>query len=143
MTESDRTQPDSSPTYPLIHAADTLRSASHRSLAEISLDAVAAGDLSPADLRISAETLRAQARISAEAGYTQLAANLTRAAELTAVPNDELLRMYEVLRPGRSTFDELSALAARLENEYDAPENARLVREAAAAYRERGLLRRT
>ena len=48
-------------------------------------------------------------------GFRQLAANLRRAAELTAVPNAELLRMYEMLRPGRSTYAELQELAARLE----------------------------
>jgi propanediol dehydratase small subunit len=130
-------------TYPLMeHGAEALRAASGRPLAEITLEAARAGTLEAADLQIKADTLRAQAEIARQAGYVQLAANLTRAAELTAVPNEELLGMYEVLRPGRSTFEELVDLAERLESEYQAPENARFVREAATVYRTRGLLRR-
>jgi propanediol dehydratase small subunit len=52
------------------------------------------------------------------------------------------LRMYETLRPGRASYDELIALADRLEREHHAPESAALVREAAEAYRARNLLRR-
>ena len=94
------------------------------------------------DLQISAETLRAQAAIARAAGYAQLAANLTRAAELTAVPNAEVLRMYELLRPGRASYAQLAELADQLEGRYAAPANAALVREAAETYRARGLLPR-
>jgi len=129
--------------YPLMeNAADSLQAASGRPLSEITLEAAAKGDLSIADLRISPETLRAQAEIARAAGYTQLAANLTRAAELTAVPNEELLQMYEMLRPGRSTFETLIGLAEKLESVYHAPVTGRMVREAAEVYRARGLLRR-
>lgn len=91
---------------------------------------------------ITPDTLRHQADVAREAGFTQLAENLRRAAELTAVPNDELLKMYELLRPGRSTEAELLAVADRLEREYHAPEAAAFVREAAAEYRRRDLFRR-
>lgn len=129
--------------YPLMdHADDDLRAASGRPLAEVTLDALANGDLTIADTQISAEALRAQAHVARGAGYPQLAENLTRAAELTQVPNEELLRMYELLRPGRAALAELQALAARLEGEYQAPVCAAYVREAAEAYQERGLLRR-
>jgi propanediol dehydratase small subunit len=135
--------PDSNPHYPLgEHDRDELQAASGRKLVDITLTAVAAGELSSADLQIRAETLRAQAEISRQAGYTQLAENLTRAAELTVVPNDELLTMYETLRPGRATHAEMIALADRLEHHYHAPVNARLVREAARVYLERGLVKR-
>jgi propanediol dehydratase small subunit len=122
-------------------AADDLRAASGRSVTEINLDALAAGELTADDLRISAETLRRQAEVARAAGFAQLAANLRRAAELTAVPNAELLAAYEVLRPGRSTYEELLALADRLEKAYAAVETAAFVREAAEAYRERGWVR--
>jgi propanediol dehydratase small subunit len=91
---------------------------------------------------ISPETLRAQAEIAREAGFTQLGGNLRRAAELTAVPNEELLSMYELLRPGRSTHAELMAMADRLEREFAAPETAAFVREAAGVYWQRGLFRK-
>jgi propanediol dehydratase small subunit len=129
--------------YPLMDHSHELRAASGRSLSEVTLDAAAAGDLEIADVQISPETLRAQAEVARQAGYTQLAANLTRAAELTAVPNAELLRLYELLRPGRATHAELLALADTLERNYAAPESAKLVREAAAAYQARSLARKT
>lgn len=119
-----------------------LRSASGRAVQDITLEAASCGELSAADLQIRRETLQAQAHIAAAAGYSQLAANLARAAELTAVPNDLLLKMYEMLRPRRSTYAELTALADRLVTEFDAPANAQLVHEAADAYRARNLLRR-
>lgn len=129
--------------YPLMdHAAETLRAASGRLLAEVTLDAAAAGELEIADLQVRAETLRAQAEVARRAGYPQLAENLSRAAELVAVPGDEVLRMYDLLRPGRASFAELEALAERLERAYAAPACAALVREAAEVYRRRGLLRR-
>lgn len=131
------------PTYPLAQqAADDLRAASGRRFDEITLEAAVSGELTPDDLRIRAQTLRAQAQIAAQAGYTQLAANLRRAAELTAVPNEELLKMYDLLRPSRASYEQLMALAGLLETTYQAAENARFVREAAEVYRDRGLLRR-
>jgi propanediol dehydratase small subunit len=130
-------------TYPLIEsAADTLTAASGRALSSVSLEAAAAGEVDAADLQISASTLRAQAELAAQAGYRELAQNLLRAAELTAVPNEELLRMYEILRPGRSTYAELVQMADRLEGEYNAPITATFVREAAEVYHSRNLVRR-
>lgn len=125
--------------YPLLEN-NSLLAASGRLVADINLDTVA--ELSEDDLRIRAETLHAQAQVAREAGYPQLAANLTRAAELTAVPNDELLKMYDLLRPGRASYAMLIGLAERLETTYAAPETGHFIREAAAAYKERNLLRR-
>ena len=131
------------PEYPLLeNDPESLRAASGKPVTQITLNAVAAGALSDDDLRIRAETLRAQAQVARDAGYGQLATNLMRAAELTAVPNDELLKMYDLLRPGRSSHDILIALAERLETLYNAAETSQFVREAAAAYQIRGLLRR-
>jgi propanediol dehydratase small subunit len=92
--------------------------------------------------QISADTLRRQADAARQAGFGQLAENLCRAAELTTVPNDELLQIYEALRPGRSTQAELVAIADRLERDYHATQTAAFVREAAAEYARRGLFRR-
>ncbi|MBX3050043.1 MAG: diol dehydratase small subunit [Caldilineaceae bacterium] len=128
--------------YPLADHPEQITAASGRPLAEIDLAAAIAGELSAADMQISGETLRAQAEVARQSGYDQLAENLERAAELTAVPNEELLVMYGMLRPERSTHAELMALAERLEREFAAPVNAGFVREAAAIYQERKLLRR-
>ena len=124
------------PQYPLReHAADKLQAASGRSLAAITPDTI--DDLQIDDLKISAATLREQAEVAQRSGYVQLAANLVRAAELTAVPNDAVLGMYEKLRPGRSSEAELLALAAQLEQDFHATHTAALVREAATQNKER------
>ena len=129
--------------YPLIDDDQAkIRAASGRPLGDITVDAAVAEELAALDLRISRETLRQQADAAERAGYPQLAHNLRRAAELIDVPNDELLRMYNALRPHRSTYDILQALAQVLEHKYRAPINAAFVREAAEVYRERGLLRK-
>jgi len=129
------------PKYPLMqNEGETLQAMSGRPLSQVTLDGL--DDLSIADVQISPATLRAQAAIAHEAGFRQLATNLTRAAELTAVPNDEMLRMYELLRPQRANHAELLALADTLEQCYQAAENARMVREAAKVYQARGLLKR-
>jgi propanediol dehydratase small subunit len=129
--------------YPLMEDAELqLRAFSGRPLSEITPEAAANGDLSAADLRIHEETLRLQAEIARQAGYEQLAANLLRAAELTVVPNDEVLQIYDLLRPSRASWDQLMRLVERLEKVHHAPENARLVREAAEVYKACGLLRR-
>ena len=128
--------------YPLgEHLAYSLRSAGNRSLDEVSLPNLMAGKLNSEDLRIHADTLRAQAEIARQAGFSLLADNLSRAAELTHVSDAFLLAMYETLRPGRSTAAQLSNLANQLENEFDAPLCAAFVRQAEACYQLRGLLR--
>lgn len=44
--------------------------------------------------------------------------NFERAAELTAVPDDRILEIYNALRPYRSTCAELLAIADDLEHRY-------------------------
>jgi len=134
--------PPIAPRYPLMErAAGEVRAASGRLADEVTLERLAAGELADDDLRITPEALRAQAEIAQGADFPQLAANLRRAAELTAVPNTELLRMYETLRPGRATYEQMIALAARLDEAYHASGTAAFVREAAEVYRTRGLVK--
>jgi propanediol dehydratase small subunit len=116
------------------------RALSGRPLSEITLEALVSGELGPADLRIHPETLRVQAAVADGHGNPQLADNLRRAAELTAVDDADLLAFYEALRPGRATAVELEEIARRLE-QVDARRCAALVREAALVYEKRGLLR--
>jgi len=122
--------------------SEEVRTASGRSLDELTMEALLAGELTAEDFRISAATLHRQADAAEVGGYRALADNLRRAAELTTIPNEEVLRIYQALRPGRSTYEELIALADRLETAHDAPLTASLVREAASAYRERGVVAR-
>jgi propanediol dehydratase small subunit len=107
---------------------------------DIRLESLRLGDVNTDDLSIDADALRMQAQVAARAGYAQLASNLRRASELVNIPNDRLLGIYEALRPGHSTYLELSKIGDELLGKYKAPENARLVRDAADAYRDAGLL---
>jgi propanediol dehydratase small subunit len=126
--------------YPLASDGSArVRSASGRTVSEITLDAAASGELEASDAAISAETLRLQADFAQRGGNPQLGENLRRAAELVAFEDAELLRFYEMLRPGRSTAEELDSLAARLA-ERGAERCAALVREARRAYIRRGLI---
>ena len=127
-------------TYPLSESArDHVHTASGHAVSEITLDAVLAGEIGSDDVRVSAETLRLQAGFAEGGGNPQLAENLRRGAELTAFSDDELLRFYEMLRPGRSSAAELDSLAGALERR-GAERCAALVREARAAYVRRGLI---
>lgn len=108
-------------------------------LADVTIDALRAGDLDGAAIRATPETLRLQADVARAAGRVALAENLGRAAELADVPDDLLLAVYTALRPRRATADELAMWAARLDG-HGAPKTAAFVREAADAYAERGLL---
>jgi propanediol dehydratase small subunit len=127
------------PSYPLAeHGAHAARTSSGRPVSEISLGAVVGGEIAPADIRISPEVLRLQADFAEHGGNPQLADNLRRGAELVAFDDDELLQLYESLRPGRSTAAELERLAERLD-ERAATLCAAMVREARTAYVRRGL----
>ncbi len=104
----------------------------------LTVDAVRAGEIKVADLRIHPDTLERQAAVAAEHGNPQLAENLRRAAELTLLPDDEVLAVYEALRPGRTTPAQLTALAASLAAR-GLPRCAALLTEAADVYARRGL----
>jgi len=127
--------------YPLgTQRPDLVRTPAGLGLAEVTLDALRAGRLEASDLRATAETLRLQGEVARAAGRRELARNLGRAAELTAVPDDVILEIYTALRPHRSSAGELEALAVRLEGDFEAPLTAAYVREARAVYAERSLL---
>lgn len=108
-------------------------------LTEVTLEAARAGTLGAGEMRATPETLRMQAEVARASGRAQLAENLERAAELAVVPDDLLLEAYTALRPGRATAAELEAWAERLDG-FGACSTAAFVREATAAYGDRGLL---
>lgn len=118
----------------------TTYSHSGRDVTDVTVEAACNGDLALDDIRISRDTLITQAENAERTGSAQLGMNLRRAAEMTALSSEDMLAAYEALRPGRSSFDELEELAARLDAQ-DAHSCAALVREAAVVYRRRGLLR--
>jgi propanediol dehydratase small subunit len=115
-----------------------VRALSGRLVSELTLEAVRRGEISLPDLRIHPGSLEHQAAMAEAHGNPQLAENLRRAAELTALGDDEVLAIYEALRPGRSTAAQLSTLAASLDRR-GLPRCAALLTEAAEIYTRRGL----
>ena len=115
-----------------------IRALSGKPVEGLTVEAVRTGDVGVADLRIHPETLERQAMVAEQHGNPQLAGNLRRAAELTRLPDDEVLAIYEALRPGRSTAAQLTALAGSLADR-GLPRCSALVAEAAEVYARRGL----
>ena len=120
---------------------DIKRSQRAISMSDITLENVRLGKLSADDLTVQRGTLLHQAQGAEAEGYPQLARNFRRAAELTALPNDVLLGAYEKLRPYRASYFELLSLSQEIAARYDAPETGNYIREAAEAYRDKGLLK--
>ena len=118
--------------------ASDIRALSGKPVPSLTLDAIRAGEIGVADLRIHPDTLERQAVVANKHGNPQLAQNLRRAAELTRLPDDEVLAIYEALRPGRSSATQLTALAGSLADR-GLPLCADLVAEAADVYARRGL----
>jgi len=115
-----------------------IRALSGKTVESLTVDAIRAGEIGVSDLRIHPETLERQAVVAEEHSNPQLAENLRRAAELTQLPDDEVLAIYEALRPGRSSAPQLTALADSLAGR-GLPRCAALVAEAAEIYARRGL----
>jgi len=137
MTHEDVARAD----YPLgSNRPELLRTPTGKALDEITMDAVLAGRVEATDLRIAPETLQLQAGIAEGAGRRQLGENFRRAAEMTALPDDRVLAMYNALRPHASTRQQLLDIAAELEDEHGAALCGALVREAADVYERRGIL---
>ncbi|MCL2572407.1 MAG: diol dehydratase small subunit [Defluviitaleaceae bacterium] len=126
--------------YPLSAHMDVL-SKTGKKQSDITLEAVARGEISPEDIKISKETLLLQGEAAKESGRPHLAHNFQRAAELVDIPDELLLEMYGKLRPYRATKAELMEMANTLLTTYNAPISAKLVTDAADIYEKRGILK--
>ena len=127
--------------YPLgEHEKERIYSKTGKKLTEITLDEVMKGHISSDDIKISKEMLKAQGQVASENGNDPMEKNFERAAELVDVPDDVILKMYDKLRPNRSTKLELVMMAQELVEKYHAKNCARLVMEAAEVYEKRGIL---
>ena len=127
--------------YPLgEYDKDSIKSKTGRNLTEITLDEVMKGHISSDDIKISKETLKAQGQVARENGSVPMEKNYERAAELVDVPDDVILKMYDKLRPNRSTKLELVLMAQELIEKYNAKNCAKLVMEAVEIYEKRGVL---
>jgi propanediol dehydratase small subunit len=130
--------------YPLAEKRpDMVHGKRGKRLDEITLEAVLADRISLEDLGITGDALRLQAQIARSAGRPTLAANFERGAELVDVPQEVIMRVYELLRPGRAKSKlELDAAARELRDTYGAVRMAAFVEEAAEVYERRGLFSR-
>ena len=130
--------------YPLAEKRpEIVRGKRGKGLDEITLEALLEDRVTLEDLRITATALRQQAEIARAAGRGTLAANFERAAELVDVPQDTIMRIYELLRPGRAqSQEEILAAASELRDQYGAKDMAAFVEEAAAVYERRGLFKK-
>ena len=129
--------------YPLApKRPELVKTVSGLNFSEITLGNVVSEKIHPGEIRISPETLEFQARIAEVHGRVQLATNFRRAAELTRVPDEEVLRIYNALRPHQATRDDLFAIAKNLEKNYEAKINAQFIREAVKIYEKRDLLKK-
>lgn len=127
--------------YPLSeNRPDLIEGRRGKALDDLTLDQLVAGEVTLEDLRITPEALRLQGEVADAAGRPTLAQSFERAAELANVPQDVIMRIYELLRPGRAkSKDDLIAAAAQLRDTYQASRMAAFVEEAAEVYERRGL----
>ena len=122
---------------------DRVQTRNGRPLQDLTLDNLLAGHVAASDFGITAQGLRLQAAIAERAGRPNLAQNLRRGAELVEIPDNVLLEIYELLRPGRAqSADDLRATADQLRVRYGAKETASLFEEAALVYERRGIFQR-
>lgn len=113
-----------------------------KALNEITLEAVLNETVGLEDLGITSRALLQQAEIARAAGRATLAQNFERAAELVDVPQETIMRIYELLRPGRAQSKaELLAAAAELRTTYGAEKMPAFIEEAAEVYEKRGLFK--
>jgi propanediol dehydratase small subunit len=129
--------------YPLTsRRPDLVRTLTGKGLQDITLENVVSGKIDAQEIRIGPETLELQAQVAEKHGRSQLALNFRRAAELTWIPDEEVLKIYNALRPDRSTKEELLIMAKEIEKKYQAKINAVFIMEAVKVYEKRGLLKK-
>lgn len=113
---------------------DLVKSATGKGLDDITLEKVVSGQIQFEDIKTRPETLALQTQVADSVNRPRLADNMRRAGEMTQIPDERLLEMYNVLRPYRATKQELLAMADELQNQYGANACAGFVREAANVY---------
>lgn len=130
--------------YPLAEKRpDVVETKAGKTLDDITLDGVLSDRVTLQDLRITGRALRQQAQIANAAGRPTLAANFERGAELVDVPQEVIMRIYELLRPGRAgSKEELLAGAKELREVYGAEGVAAFIEEAADVYERRSLYKK-
>ena len=64
---------------------------------EITMEAILKGEVTADDCKIAPETLELQAQIQESFGNPQVAANFRRAAEMTRIPDERILEIYNCI----------------------------------------------
>lgn len=129
------------PNYPLGESEyRSISSKTGKKLSDITLEEVKKGHVTSDDIKISREMLHKQGEVAMEAGNPPMARHFERAGELVDVPDDVILKMYNMLRPNRATKQQLLDMAETLKKQYGAENCAALVLEAAEIYEKRGIL---
>ena len=124
--------------FPLAeNAPDRVKTPTGKSLSDLTVDGILAGDITQEDLAITPEALHLQAEIANSVGRHALAENFHRAAELVRVPQEVLMETYDMLRPGRSDLRSLLERAELFRREFNADRIAAFVEEAAVLYERR------
>lgn len=129
--------------YPLSEQRpDLIRTRTGKSLDAVTVEALQSGAASMEDLRITQDALLMQAEIAEAAGRPRLGANFERASEMVDVPQEFLLKAYELLRPGRAkSKQELLDCAQGFRERHKAERVAVFLEEAAEVYERRGLFK--
>jgi propanediol dehydratase small subunit len=127
--------------YPLAERRpEIVRGARGKGMDELTMDNVLSDAIGMEDFRITPEALLQQAEIARDVNRTTLAENFGRAAEMALLPQQLIMEIYELLRPGRAQDKAaLMAAAGTLRSEYGAERLARFIEEAAEVYERRGL----
>lgn len=128
--------------YPLYekHYED-IRTATGKGLKDFTLDAILNGEIQPEDCRISAETLERHAQLEESVGNFQIAAELRRSAEMTRIPDNRIMEIYNALRPRMSNKETLKEIIEELKTNYNAPQCAAFIEDAIKVYEKRNMFR--
>ncbi|GAB2323557.1 diol dehydratase small subunit [Alkalibacterium sp. m-11] len=128
--------------YPIAQKhPEWVKTSTGKTFKDITLENVMNGSIQPQDVRITADILKAQGDIAKSAGRPAITNNFSRASELTTVPDERVLEIYNMLRPYRATKQDLMDIAQELESKYDAKVTANFIREAADNYEKRKKLK--
>ena len=122
------------------HEAEHITSRTGKKLTDSTLEEVKKNHVTSEDIKISKDMLNAQGQVAREMGNDSMEKNFARAAELVDVPDELILKMYDKLRPNRSTKLELVQMAQELLEKYNARNCASMVMEAIEIYEKRGIL---
>ncbi len=127
--------------YPLSeNRSELIRTRTGKNLDALTVDALKSGAVTIDDLRITKDALLMQAEIAEAAGRPRLGSNFQRAADMVDVPQEFLLKAYELLRPGRAkSKQELLDCAKTFRETHKAERVAAFLEEAAEVYERRGL----